>query len=440
MLKNKKMKELFKKIIFLILTIEAKLVLLRYQPKIVAITGTVGKTATKDAIYHGLASKLHVRKNNKSMNSEIGVPLTILGLESGWNSPGYWIQNIISGFIQIFYSPNYPKWLVLETGIDHPGDMKRTASWLKPSVAVVTNFAKVPSHVENFDSPEDVMYEEGSLMEYLRPDGVLILNSDDEDILKLKAKSKTKVYTYGTGEADLIASNYSVIYENYESNNPIATGVSFKVNYQGHSIPINIKGVVGDQVIYPVLAALTVGVSVGISVVDISTAFSNMKFAPGRMNLLKGENGATVIDDTYNSSPIAAAKAITTLSTMECRGLKVAVLGDMLEIGHFSASEHRKAGVFIAKNDIDILITVGMRSQSTIEAAIENKMTKKKVFHFEKSSDAIEKVREFLGEGNIILVKGSQGIRMEKITKELLDDKSLAKDLLVRQESFWLNK
>jgi len=434
------MKEIFKKIIFFILTVEAKLVLLRYKPKIVAITGTVGKTATKDAIFHGLSSKLHVRKNNKSMNSEIGVPLTILGLESGWNSPGYWIENIVRGFGQIFYHPNYSKWLVLETGIDHPGDMKRTASWLRPDVAVVTNFAKVPSHVENFDSPEDVMYEEGSLMEYLRKDGVLILNGDDEDILKLKTKSRNKVYTYGTGDTDLVASNYSIIYKNYEENNPVATGISFKINYDGHSIPININGVVGDQFIYPVLAALSVGVSVGISVVDISTAFSNIEFAPGRMNLLLGEKGTTLIDDTYNSSPIAAAKAINTLTEMECRGLKVAVLGDMLEIGHFSASEHRKAGAFVAKSDIDVLITVGVRSQSTMEAAIEGKMAKKNVFHFEKSVDAIEKVREFLGEGNIILIKGSQGIRMEKITKDLLNDKSLAKDLLVRQESVWLNK
>lgn len=434
------MKEIFKKIIFFILTVEAKLVLLRYKPKIVAITGTVGKTATKDAIFHGLSSKLHVRKNNKSMNSEIGVPLTILGLESGWNNPGYWIRNIIIGASQIFYRSKYPKWLVLETGIDHPGDMKRTASWLKPDVAVVTNFAKVPSHVENFDSPEAVMYEEGSLMNYLKPDGILILNSDDEDILKLKSKSKNKVYTYGTTDADLVASNYSITYDGYEENNPVATGVSFKINYKGNSIPINIKGVVGDQFVYPVLAALTVGVSIGISAVDISTSFSDMKFAPGRMNLLKGKKDTLLIDDTYNSSPIAAAKAINTLNDIEARGIKVAVLGDMLEIGHFSANEHKKAGMLVAKRDVDVLITVGVRSEFTMESAIENRMAKKKVFHFEKSVDAIKKVSEFLGAGNIILIKGSQGIRMEKITKALLENEENAKEFLVRQEAVWQNK
>jgi UDP-N-acetylmuramoyl-tripeptide--D-alanyl-D-alanine ligase len=434
------MKTIIKKIIFTILKIEAQLVLWRYRPKIVAITGTVGKTSTKDAIYHGLSSVLHVRKNNKSMNSEIGVPLTILGLESGWNNLGHWLKNIVLGFTQIFYKSKYPKWLVLETGIDNPGDMKRTASWLKPDVAVVTNFAKVPSHVENFDSPEDVMEEEGSLMDYLKPDGILILNTDDEDVAKLKGKSKNKVYTYGTKDADLTASNYSINYTGYDNNHPKPEGISFKVDYQGHSIPINVNKVIGDQFIYPILAAVTVGVALDISAVDISSGFTQMKFAPGRMNLLEGENDTLLIDDTYNSSPIAVKKALDTLSKIESQGMKIAVLGDMLEIGHFSASEHRKVGEMAVSLGIDVLITVGFRSKSTVEAAIDKRMAKGKVFNFEKSEDAIETVREYLQAGNIILVKGSQGIRMEKITKNILKDKDKAKDLLIRQESVWQTK
>lgn len=434
------MKEIIKKVIFYILKIEAQLVLFRYKPKIVAVTGTVGKTATKDAIYHGLSSKLHVRKNNKSLNSEIGVPLTILGLDSGWNSPGFWLRNIMIGFIQIFHQKSYPKWLVIETGVDQPGDMKKTASWLKPDVVVVTNFAKVPSHVENFDSPEDVMEEEGSLMNYLKKDGVLVLNADDEDIIKLKSKSNNKVYTFGTREGDLLASNYSINYSGYEGNNPTVTGFSFKVDYEGNSIPINIDGVVGDQFIYPILAAMTVGVSIGVSAVDVSAALSDMKFAPGRMNILKGERGTTLIDDTYNSSPIAAQKAIETLSQIESRGLKVAVMGDMLEIGHFSASEHRKVGEQVAKSGIDVLITVGFRSKSSLEGAIDKRMAKSKVFNFDKAEDAIETVKEFTGEGNVVLVKGSQGIRMEKISKAILEDKENAEKLLVRQESVWQDR
>jgi len=431
------MKTIFKNIIFFILKIEAQLVLLRYRPKIVAVTGTVGKTATKDAIFHGLSSNLHVRKNNKSLNSEIGVPLTILGLESGWNNPMHWLKNIFIGFGQIIYVSKYPKWLVLETGVDNPGDMKKTASWLKPDVAVVTNFAKVPSHVENFDSPEDVMEEEGSLMNYLRPDGILILNADDEDVMKLKSKSKNKVYTFGTDDADLIATNYSINYTGYDENNPVAEGISFKINYKGNSIPININGVVGDQFMYPVLASVTTGVALGISAVDISTAFSSIKFAPGRMNLLKGKNDTLIIDDTYNSSPIAAKKALETLAQIETHGARLAILGDMLEIGHFSASEHRKIGQLVAKLGIDILITVGFRSEHTMEEAIESRMAKSRVFHFEKSEDAIDKAKEFLHAGNVILVKGSQGIRMEKVSKSMLHDEENAKKMLVRQEKIW---
>ncbi len=429
------MKKIFKKIIFFILYVEARLVLFRYQPKIVAISGTVGKTGTKDAIYQVLSSELNVRKNNKSLNSEIGVPLTILGVESGWNNPISWIKNILIGFFQIFYIKNYPKWLVLETGIDHPGDMEKTASWLKPTVAVITAFAEVPSHVEFFESPEEVMREEASLMNYLKDDGFLFLNGDDKNVLKLKSKSKHKVYTYGFEKNDIVASNYNIFYQDN-----FAQGISFKINYDGHCLPITIYGIVGDQFVYPVLAAMSVGISLGISPVSMSESLTKIKFAPGRMNLLKGKGESLLIDDTYNSSPIAVEKAIESLVSIKNEGQKIAILGDMLEIGRFSTSEHKKIGQIIAREKIDILITVGLRSQSTAEQAIDSGMAQKRVFHFDNSEKAVEKAREYLDKGNLILIKGSQGIRMEKITRALLKEEERVDELLVRQESVWQNK
>jgi UDP-N-acetylmuramoyl-tripeptide--D-alanyl-D-alanine ligase len=147
------MKDLFKKVIVTLLLAEAWLVLKTRKPKIITVVGSVGKTSTKDAIYSALKDSLHVRKNQKSMNSEFGVPLTILDLQTGWNNPLIWVSNVILGFLSIFSLKKYPKYLVLEVGTDRPGDMQKTASWLRPDIVVVTSLPEVPVHVEHFDSP-----------------------------------------------------------------------------------------------------------------------------------------------------------------------------------------------------------------------------------------------------------------------------------------------
>src|SRR3989344_1903834 len=144
------MKSFFKKIITAILQAEARLILRKYKPKIAAITGTVGKTSAKDAIYTVLSGSHYVRKSQKSFNSELGVPLTIIGAASGWNNPLLWLYNIIAGLGVILLKNHYPKWLVLEVGVDQPGDMQKITSWLKPDIAVITRFSKVPVHVEFF--------------------------------------------------------------------------------------------------------------------------------------------------------------------------------------------------------------------------------------------------------------------------------------------------
>ena len=430
------MKEIIKKIIFFILRVEAQLVLLRYRPKIIAITGTVGKTTTKDAIFKALSKNLHVRKNNKSMNSEIGVPLTILGLETGWNSPYHWIQNIVIGFFEIIYYPKYPDWLVLEIGIDHPGDMRRTASWLRPDIAVLTAFGEVPVHVEFFEDPDDVTREEMDLINYLKKDGIIILNADDEKAFKIKPYVKNKVYTFGTGEnSDIMASNYSVVYKDTRP-----TGISFKVNYDGKILPISIDGVIGNQMVYPILAALSVGISMNLSIVDLSEGLNGFCPPKGRMNLLNGKNNTILIDDSYNSSPIAATSAINNLAEIETVGKRIAILGDMAEIGRFSASEHRKIGSLVKRKKIDVLITVGVVSELMNEQAIEDGMAKSRNFHFSKSSDAIETALQFLEPGNVFLVKGSQSARMEKISKSILTDSDSAGEVLVRQEVEWSSR
>src|SRR3989344_2082713 len=167
------MRSVFKQLVVTLLRLEARAVLKKYKPKIVAVTGSVGKTSAKDAIYSVLAEGSHVRKSEKSFNSEIGLPLTILGAPNAWSNPLKWIENLFDGLFLIIFPAKYPEWLVLEVGADRPGDIKSLATWLPVDVAVITRLPEVPVHVEYFDSPEEVVEEKAALIHALKSGGTL---------------------------------------------------------------------------------------------------------------------------------------------------------------------------------------------------------------------------------------------------------------------------
>ena len=173
------MKTLFKNIVVSILTFEAKVLLRRKKPMIIAITGSVGKTSTKDAIYTAIKEHVHARKSQKSFNSDIGVALSVLGLDNAWNNPILWLKNILDGAFSAFFAREYPQVLVLEMGVDRPGDMEKLTQWVKPDVVVLTRLPEVPVHVEYFDSPQEVIAEKMQLVHALKEDGVFIYNADD---------------------------------------------------------------------------------------------------------------------------------------------------------------------------------------------------------------------------------------------------------------------
>ena len=150
------MRSFFKKLVATLLRAEARLVLRKYNPKVIAVTGSVGKTSAKDAIYAVIADQFHARKSEKSFNSEIGLPLTILGIPNAWNNPFKWLQNLLDGLALYLFRTSYPEWLVLEVGADRPGDIKKVASWLKVDIAVITRLPEMPVHVELFSSPAEV--------------------------------------------------------------------------------------------------------------------------------------------------------------------------------------------------------------------------------------------------------------------------------------------
>ena len=238
------MKDIFKKILYYILQIESRLVLWKYKPKIIAITGSVGKTSTKDAVYAVLSTVTHVRKSEKSYNSEIGLPITILGCPNGWNNGLIWLKNILKGLWLIIAPHKYPKWLVLEVGVGKMGDMKRTALWLKTDIVIITAIGETPVHIEFFNSRKHLIEEKSTLIKTLNKDGLLILNADDEAVIEMKHKTKNRILTFGFSEgADVLGSAVNISYDNSnlstETNMP--QGIIFRVDVGGNSLPVAIE-------------------------------------------------------------------------------------------------------------------------------------------------------------------------------------------------------
>lgn len=453
------MKSLFKKIVVATLLWESRAVIRKNRPKIIAITGSVGKTSTKDAAYHILANAgVFVRKSEKSFNSEIGVPLTILGLQNAWANPVGWLRNVMHGLGQVYpvlgsgARAPYPNCLVLEVGADHPGDIQGLAKWLQPDIAVITAVSKVPVHVEFFPSPEAVLKEKLALARGVRSGGTLVLPSDDPSILAVRADvPNAPCVTFGVSagrdpSADMSAVSPEIVYEEIRGGKTPA-GMSFVLKYKAESARILIKGVVGIQHVYSITAASAAALSYGIDFGAVAASLSSYKPPLGRMNLLEGIVGSVLIDDTYNSSPDALKEALNILGGMDA-GQKIAVLGDMMELGKFSPAEHRTAGERVVAASVDMLVTVGIRARDIAEGAAAAGMPRGSIHSFDDSVSAGEWLRNFLHKqsilqgnpGTVVLVKGSQSSRMERVSLVLLADQSRAPELLVRQDKEWLDK
>lgn len=434
---GRRMKQTLKRIIVWILQAEAKAVLRKYKPRVVAITGSVGKTSTKDAVYAVLQKKFHVRKSEKSFNGEIGVPLTILGLGNAWGNPLQWIQNIIDGLLLIATSNPYPEWLVLEVGADRPGDISSLASWLAVDVAIITRLPEVPVHVEFFDSVEAVIEEKASLMDAVKPGGAILLYADDERTRKLEQRlpaPDAQIVLFGfERETDVWASRFEVVREEGLHRWPI--GMRAQITIGGESAPVEIVGSLGTHAFLPAVAAAAAGHVLGVSLPEIVAGLESFDPPPGRVRLLPGIKGSLVIDDTYNASPAATEAALNALALTKGRRT-IAALADMMELGRLSVEEHRKIGAKAAKV-CDLLVTVGVRARDIAMGALDNGMPDQNILQFEDAGKAAAQMQDLIQEGDAVLVKGSQSMRMERVVEEIMAEPERAKDLLVRQDREW---
>ncbi len=434
------MRTLIKKIITYKLTLIARAILWRHKPRIIAVTGSVGKTSTKDAIYTVLKGTGSVRRSEKSFNSELGVPLSIIGAKSGWNSPFAWIMVVALGIRQIF-SPqgSYPKTLVLEVGADRPGDISTLAKWLRPHVVVITRLPDVPVHIEFFPTLQSLIDEKISLAKYLRKEGTLVLNADDPRVLAAKETIHARTITYGTNPiADIRATNVQLLAPNEGEGEISPGGLAFKLEFDGKSLPVILPNIYAESFLSVALAALSVAHVAGENMVTAIGELNSYETPPGRVHLIAGMKDTVLIDDTYNSSPTACEAGLQMLKDIPFGKRKIAIIGDMLELGRHTNDAHRAIGKLV-HGSASILVTVGLRAKQCAEGAREDGMKDAKIFEMENALEAAECIKKMIKPGDIIFIKGSQGMRMERTVKALMAEPTRAGELLVRQDQEWVS-
>jgi len=427
-----------RKILQRILRILTKPVLNKYKPVVIAVTGSVGKTSTKEAIYHVLKSHFgekQVRRNQRNYNNEIGAPLTIFGLETAGHSIFRWLIRFIKIFWMIIFRVSYPGFLVLEMGADRPGDIKYLVDFIHPKIGLITALGEIPVHVEFFESPQQVAREKRNLISCLKEDEVAVLNYDDERVRQMSEGIKAKVLTYGLKEkADIRATNYDL---KVSPSTALGTSeLNFKLEFKGSTVPAKLFNVLGVQHLYSALGATAVGIVFGMNLVEISEALKEIQPLPGRMHLISGIKNTLIVDDSYNAALLSVEAALESLKIFEnppdggAGRRKVVVLGDMLEIGEYAPEAHRRVGRK-AGEIADLIFTIGSRAKFIAESAIKNGFDEKKVFQFDVSEDAAKAVQRQIKQGDVILVKGSRAIKMEKIIKEIMAEPEKVKELLV---------
>ncbi len=427
----------------------SKKVLEKYKPKIIAITGSVGKTSTREAIFTVLNMHVPVRQSLENYNNEIGVPLTILGQKTAGKSLAGWLKIFRNGKkLLSHHNEEYPKVLVLEFGIDAPGDMDYLVKLATPDISVLTSIGI--SHLEKFGTHEKLIYEKTKLIAAAKKDGHVLINADSDTARQQSSRASAPVTTYGfRSDSDLAASDLvSTMRHNPDSpeerelaESGLPLGSSFKVQYQGSNVPFTLHRVLGRHQISPVLPAIVCGKIFGMNMVEIGEALKMYVPPKGRMNLIAGIKKSLIIDDTYNSAPDSALEALRVLKDLKIRGRKVAVLGDMLELGAETENAHRKVGEAAAAS-CDVLIGFGAASVFACDAARLAGMDEKNVHHvMDGAHDEIERIlQNWISAGDVLLVKGSQSLRMEIVVKKLMAHPDHAEKLLVRQSETWQMK
>lgn len=422
----------------------ARRIIRKYRPDVIAVTGSYGKTTTKEAIFTVLASHFSVRQSQGNLNNEIGLPLSIIGAASGGRNPIAWLTVFNKAFRLLVKTRPYPECLVLEMAADRPGDLAYLTSIAKPRVSVTT--AVAPAHTEFFGSIEKVAEEKATLSRQTEPDGYSILKADDPVVLGFKQNANGRVLTYGRAkDAEVKASNPTILFEAAanEDRPRRVTGLRFDLSFDGKTVEVKLDNVVGTSAVNAALAAAAVGFVYGQDHQAIASALKHFRPPAGRSSILDGAKGSVIIDDSYNASPGAVIESLNLLNELQkglaknkAGGRRIAVLGDMAELGSYTEKGHADVGAACVKT-VDILVTVGPLGRRIAAAAEKHGLNGQSIHIFEDADSAAIFVRRELEPGDVVLVKGSQVVRLEKVVRQIMADPELAAERLVRQGTGW---
>lgn len=343
--------------------------------KVVGVTGSVGKTSTRDMVYSVVKQKYKTLKTEGNYNNEIGLPLTILRYHD-------------------------EKVLVLEMGMNHLQEMSRLSMIARPDIACITNVGT--AHIGELGSRENILKAKLEITDGMKEGSTLIINQDN-DMLQTVELPHLNVVRVGKGKEASIQASHIILEE---------TKSSFEVEYQGKKEIIEVP-VQGEHNISNALIAIAVGIALNISLEDIKKGIQEFKLTKNRMDILE-KNHKTVIDGTYNASVDSMKSSIDVLANYKKR--KVAILADMLELGDYSQQLHEEVGSYVASKGIDILVCVGKEAKYIYQKARESM---KDVYYFESNQEVIDRLDELLKEDDVILVKGSHSMNLKEVVEKI---------------------
>jgi UDP-N-acetylmuramyl pentapeptide synthase len=419
------MRQFIKNCVLQILVFLARVRLRRLRLIIVGVTGSIGKTSTKDAIFTILHSRFPIQRSEKSYNTEFGMPLAILGQDSGFSSPWKWIKVMTGAVWNALVGGRDVHMLVAEMGVDKPGDMVQLLKLAQPVVGVMTNIRPVHLAEGQFKDLDDIFNEKKKLVESIPEKGFAILNADDPYILQLRDALKCKTIWYGSSE---IADLRLLSAESTED------GLRITVSYKDQMAVVTLPLLGGFQA-YVLLPAVAVALTQGFELQEALDALQKYQLPPGRMNPIAGVNGSLIIDSSYNASPEAVKEALGVLGSMG--GRRIAVLGNMNELGAHTESLHRDVGRHIV-GKTDMLLTVGEDAKKLGDEALAHGFDQQMYKHFENTQMVTEFLRTIISPKDAVLVKGSQNkVRLERLVKALMKHPEKADELLVRQGPEW---